>query len=202
VPSSRPGGLGQAALDGPGEPEVGHLDPAVPPEQDVLRLDVAVHQPGLVRGGQRPQHRLEQVQRLPGRQRPVVDDVAQGAPLDVLHHQVGGAAHGVGALVVDGHHVGAGQLGRRARLPHEAVDEVRVLREGRPHHLHRDGPVQRQVGAAVHGGHPAAGDLALQPVPAVEQHPDQRVGHGSATGSAGSAGRRPRAEGRVHDAGV
>ena len=58
-------------------------------DQHVLGLDVAVHQSGVVGGGQGAQHRLDQLQRPQRRQRGLaVDHVAQGAALDVLHHDV------------------------------------------------------------------------------------------------------------------
>lgn len=57
-------------VHGPDEAEVGHLDPPVVPYQDVLRLHVAVHEPGAVRGAERGEHRLQDVQGGPRLQRP------------------------------------------------------------------------------------------------------------------------------------
>ncbi len=45
--------------DRPGQPEVRDLDAAVLGDQDVLGLDVAVHEPGLVRAGERAEDLLE-----------------------------------------------------------------------------------------------------------------------------------------------
>ena len=63
-----PGGRG-VRLHRPGQPEVGHLHQTVVGEQDVLGFDVAVHQPGAVRRGQRGEHRLHERHRLAGGQR-------------------------------------------------------------------------------------------------------------------------------------
>ncbi len=66
-------------LDGPGQTEVGDLHPAVVGDQDVLRLDVAVHVAGAVGRGQRRQHRFQDRQGLCGGQRPVrAQHVADG----------------------------------------------------------------------------------------------------------------------------
>ena len=120
----------RAGLDGAREAEVGDLDPAVVRQQDVLGLDVAVHEPGGVGGGERHEHRLEQVERPRRRQRALgAEHVAQGAAGHPLHHQVGGAGVGVGALVVDGDDLGARQPSGRARLAGEPLDELRVVGE-------------------------------------------------------------------------
>ena len=78
----------RAGVDGPGQAEVGHLDPAVVGDQHVLRLDVAVHDAGPVRGREGLEHRLQQVQRLARAHRaPLAHQVAQRAPGHVLHRQ-------------------------------------------------------------------------------------------------------------------
>ena len=121
-----------AGLDRAGQAEVGHLATLSTRlaaaagrlgDQHVLRLDVAVHQAGPVRGGDRGEHLLQDRQRL-DRVEPAAlgEQVAQGAALHVLHHQVGQAL--VAALVVDGDHVGVGEPGDRLRLVGEPVDEV------------------------------------------------------------------------------
>ena len=60
------------ARQAPGQAEVGDLDPAVLRQQHVLRLDVPVHDPGLVRCGQAGQHALDDVERLPGGELPAL----------------------------------------------------------------------------------------------------------------------------------
>ena len=58
-------GAGGRGGGGAGQAEVGDLDPAVVGEDDVLGLDVAVHDAGAVRGAERVEHRFEHGQRLP-----------------------------------------------------------------------------------------------------------------------------------------
>ena len=165
-----------AGRDGPGQPEVGDLDPPVVAEQHVLGLDVAVHDAGPVRRGQRPQHRLEQRQGAGRRQRPAVaQQRAQVAAVDVLHDQVGRTGLGVASLVEDRHDLRGGQAGGRAGLAGEPRDEVGVVGERPVHHLDGDRTVEPLVDAAVDGRHPAPGEQRRQPVAVVEQAPDQRV---------------------------
>ena len=167
------GVLGLGA-DRPGQPEVGDLDPAVVGEQDVLGLHVAVDHPGLVRGGQRGQHRVEHGERLGRRHRGfLADQVAQGVAGDVLHGQEQRAV--VVALVEDGHHVGVGEPGRGVRLADEAGRELVVVPEPGVHHLERADPVQAQVGRLVDGRHAAAGDPWADAVATIEHAPDHRV---------------------------
>ena len=62
-------------------------------DQHVLRLDVAVHQPGPVRGGERGQHRLQHRDGLVRAQPAALPQhVAQRAAGDQLHHQEHDAA--------------------------------------------------------------------------------------------------------------
>ena len=87
------------------EAEVADLDPAVVGDQDVLRLDVAVDHAGGMGGPEAFHHRIDECQGQPGGQGALaVDDVAEGVPLDVLHHEVGGVS--VVPLVEDAHHMG------------------------------------------------------------------------------------------------
>jgi hypothetical protein len=161
------GVLGVGA-DGLGQPEVGDLDPAVVGDEDVLGLDVAVHDPGAVRGGERGDDRLQQRERPRRRHRALLGDgVAQGVPGDQLHRQEDGAV--VLALVVDRHDVGVRQLGRGARLAHEAGGEVGAVTEAGVHDLDRDGAVQAQVEGLVDRRHAAAGDARAHAVAAVEE---------------------------------
>ena len=75
------------------------------------------------------------------------------------------------------HDVGVGQPGGRLGFADETTDELRVVSEGRLHHLQRNLPVEPGVDCAIDGGHTAARHLLLDPVPAIEQPADQGVGH-------------------------
>ena len=60
-------GVAGGAGHGPGEAEVGDLDAPVVGEQDVLGLDVAVDDAGVVGGAERGEHRLHDLQASGGR---------------------------------------------------------------------------------------------------------------------------------------
>jgi hypothetical protein len=114
-----------------------------------------------VRGGERPQDRVQDVDGLGHRQRPLLGEpLPQRRPADELHHEehplavrapagalvgasVGdsaGALAGalVGALIGDGDGVRRGQLRCRLRLAVEPGDEQRVAGKRRVHDLHCD----------------------------------------------------------------
>ena len=145
-----------------------------------------MHDAGGVCRGQCLEHRLEQCQGTRGGQGPTLaQKVAQGAPFDVLHDEVGGAGLGVAALVVDGHDLGCGQPGGRAGLLRELGHEPRVVGQGAVHHLDGDDPVETLVEADVDSCHAAARHDAVEAVPGVEQPADQGVS-GAAHAGAGS----------------
>ena len=137
-------GAGQALvglLHRAGQPEVGHLHPAVLGDEDVLGLDVAVHHARLVGGAQRGQdrgHRLQGVLRT--QPTLLLEQVAQGLTRNVLHGQE--HVSRVLALVEDLHHVGVGELGDRVRLVDEALHEGGVLCKGGVHDLQGQPSVQ------------------------------------------------------------
>lgn len=178
------GEIGDRAQDGPGgvrdgahrahEAEVGDLDPAVVPYQDVLRLHVAVHEPRPVRGAERGEDRLQDVQRGPRLEgAAIAQHVAQRAARDVLHRQVDVLP--LGTLVEDRDHIGMREPGHRLGLADEALDERGVGRQRRVHHLEGEHPVQPGVHGPVDRGHAAHGDAGIDAVAAVEQLPDKRV---------------------------
>ena len=165
------GGAGDRA----GQPEVGDLDPAVVGEQDVLGLDVAVDQPGLVRGAERGEHRLEHLEGLPRAQ------VAAGR---------GSGRAGCGRAPAPSRGTrGPGRRPGRRRRPRWGATAgpptcaSRMNREtnssssasARVHHLEGDGAVEPVVVGLVDGGHPAARQTWTDVVAPVEHLPDQGV---------------------------
>jgi len=163
-----------ARLHRPCQTEVGDLDASVVGDEHVLWLDVAMDEPRSVGGGECLQHRVEEHQCLLGGEWPeVAQDVTEGAARDVFHREVHVLA--VGALVVDRDHMAVGEPRRRLGLALEAGDEGLIVGQVGVHDLQCDDAVEAEVCGDVDGGHPAAGDHALDAVPAVEDTPDQRV---------------------------
>ena len=102
-----------------GDPEVHHLHCTGLGDHDVGRLDVAVDDPVLVAEVERLARVGDHLQGPTGRHRSVgVDDVAQGDPVDVLHHDVGQRSAGSLGFpgVVDGDDRGVVQGGGVLRL--------------------------------------------------------------------------------------
>ena len=169
------------------QPEVGDLHAPVIRDEDVLGLDIAMHEACVVRGGEGFENRVEHGECLLGGERAVVaQDIAQGAPGDVLHGEVGDP--GRLALVEDSDDVGVAQLRRRPGLAAEAGDEARVLGEGCAHHLEGDGAVQAGVDGFVDGGHAASGDARHHLVAAVHEGPDEGIGGAGLPGGARRGG--------------
>jgi len=82
-----------------------------------------------------------------------LQDLGSGAPLDVLHDDV--VTPVVDAGVVDLDDVGVDQFRHRQRLAAEAGDEALVVGEVLGEDLHRDRPLEDQVGCLVDVRHPA-----------------------------------------------
>ena len=106
----------------PGDAEVGDLHPAVHGHQEVLGLEVAVHDPVPLAVRQPRQDALEHSGDL--RHREAADVLAQRAVGEVLHGDVGHRP--VLEELVDGDDVGVVHRSRQAGLLHEALGEARV----------------------------------------------------------------------------
>ena len=163
------------------EAEVEDLQPALPGDEDVLRLQVAVDDPLVVRGGQglgqlhRVLHGLAHGQGA--RRQPLPQRLA----LEQLHDGVG--RPGLAAEVVDREDARVRQRRHGFRLPLEAGEGLLVLREARGEDLDRH--------LAVELGVASAKDLA---------HPPGAEGGGDLVGSetlAGCQGQRESPIGRV-----
>ena len=137
--------------------EVQHLGVAGARDEDVGRLDVAVHDPLGVRGRQRlgnsraeAQHSID-LHRAPG------DGMLQRLPLEQLHHQERCAL--VPPDLEDHADVRVVERRRRPRLAHEALDDVLVLRHLLRQELERHVAPQLQVLGLVHDTHAAAAEF-------------------------------------------
>ncbi len=135
-------GLGHLRVVGLGDAEVGDLHRAGGVDQDVLRLDVAVHDVRAVghlhRGKQLEgyAHRLAR-----GVATLAADVVLERLALDVLHDDVVGAVDR--APVVDVDDVGVVDAGRGLGFAAEALDELLVAGVALEQHLDRDAAAQR-----------------------------------------------------------
>ena len=100
-----------------GQPEIQHLHRAVRPQDDVARLQIAVHDALLVGVFQRLGDLPGDLERLIQRYRALPDSLRQSGTLDEFHHKV------IGAHVVELADVGMIQRGHRVHFAGEAVAE-------------------------------------------------------------------------------
>ena len=152
-------GQGAPALQAPGQAEIRHLRRAVRGEQDVGRLEIAVHDAALVRRVDGVGQGRHQRRRLANRLRNPLDLLSQAAALDQLHREVRPAVHL--AHVVELDHVRVAQSSHRFRLAQETLPLVRPGIGAGQQHLQGDGPVEAQVPRFVDDPRPAAPQHAL-----------------------------------------
>ena len=164
----RPRRLGQRT----GEPEVGDAHDPVRVEEQVRRLDVAVHDPAPVRIRQRGSNLPADVRGLLGREVIAhVEQAAQRSTLQQLDDHERDAV--VLAPVVDGHHVRVVECGGHLGLGPEAPLEPAVVAERVVEHLDRDSASQPHVVGQVDARTRPRADGREQPVPAVEDATDE-----------------------------
>jgi hypothetical protein len=147
-----------------GDPEVEQLHErlavAVVAQEDVLGLDVAVDDAALVRARERLRHVRDDERGVRGRDAPPLhQELAQIAPLEQLHHDVG-LALGRHAVVEHLHHVRAAEVRRRVRLLGEPLDVLAVVEQVERQELHDDGGAEREMVRDPHPTHPAHPQLA------------------------------------------
>ena len=152
----RGAGPGEAglAIQPPGQPEVADLGRAVGGEEDVGRLQVAMHDPapvGRLDGfGQGRQQRGG----LAGRLGHARQFLGQVAPLDKLHGEVGQAV--LVAHVVDLDDIGMPQTGPHSCFPQEAFSRLPTGMRTGQQHLEGDRAVEAHVPGPVDDAHAAA----------------------------------------------
>jgi hypothetical protein len=161
-------GRGQGrAVGGLGDTKVGQDDPALGTQQDVGRLHVPVHHPGLVHRAQGAQHAEADLGRLGRGNRPVLGHrVAQRAERDELHDDAGAVVFLDD--VVDGHHVRVMEARRQLRFADGAAAGDLTLGRvelRRPDDL-LDGhvPVEQFVARLPDRAHSAPADDGAEPV--------------------------------------
>jgi hypothetical protein len=145
--------------------EVGHLRLAVAVQQHVLRLDVAVNEPGRVREGESATDLRRHLERLPNGQRAAaLDHLLQVLAGDVLEDDE--LAVVVLAAVDDGNDARVRELRHGARLAAEALDRLLVGEVRRVQDLQRDVALEQGIVRAVDARHPSGANELEQLVAA------------------------------------
>ena len=157
-------------VDGTRDAEVRDLGLALLGEEHVLRLDVSVHEPALVREVQRAGDLQPVAERLVDRQRAVREEALEVLALDVLEDDVLAAVFL--AAVDDRDDVGMGQLRDRARLAPEALDVVLVGAVLLVQDLDGDGALEQPVVRTEDVGHASRAHELVQLVTARDQLTD------------------------------
>ena len=148
-----------------GQPEVGQVRVrlrGLVGDQDVGRLDVAVHESARVRGVERARDLgQDDAGRLEG-QGTAIDHAAQVRPRHEAHGEVEHAL--LLAAAMDRHDVRVLEGGRQARLGPEARRRVVVLHPLGRDQLQRHGPIQIDVHRLVDDAHAPAIEQSVDPV--------------------------------------
>ena len=161
----RLGGIGEPAAEAEiAKPRVqGLIRAVIAGDEDVARLDVAMDEPGGVRGIQRAGHLLQDRHRGVRRQVTLAaDHPLQIAAGDVAHGEVEHAVDLAG--VIDRDDVGMLEAGGEDRLLQEALPELGVRAPIGLEQLERDVSPQGGLNRPVDGAHAAAADHGLDPI--------------------------------------
>ena len=146
---------------GAGDAEIGQRRGAVFAHQDIVGLDVAMHEAFGVRIIERSRNFAHHAQGE--RDRPRLAVLAQDrAATEILHRDVVIVARAADIMHADD--IAVMQLGCDPRLAQEAFAEIRIGQQGRRHDLERDIALDRFLGGQVHGRHAATAELALDVV--------------------------------------
>ena len=135
------------------QPEVQDLDASILRDEEVLGLQVPVHDPLLVGGGEAVRDLDRVFDRLPLGQRAGGDPPPQRFPFEQLRDDIGSSL--VRPDVVHRHDVGVVQDAGRARLLLESLQPVRVLRERGRQDLDRHFAPESRIPRPVHLSHPS-----------------------------------------------
>ena len=141
-------------------------------EEDVVRLDVAVHDAVRVRVGEGPGDVAEDADHLAGGHRSLLEPAAQAVAVHIRHAEPGQPAGLAGGQ--DRDYVGMLQLGREQHFTMEALERD-AGEQLRREHLHHDATVERLLQCQVGAGHAAAAQLPLEHVVPAGPPPAGRV---------------------------
>ena len=136
--------------------EVEDLHPPVGGDEDVLGLEIAMHDAALVRGGHAAGRLRGDIERDPVGQRAPQERRAERLAFEELRHDVGPAL--VDPHVEHRQDVGMAEGGGGQGFLFEAQHAAGVARQFRRQHLEGDVPLQAQVVGAVDHAHPAGAD--------------------------------------------
>ena len=158
-------------LERAGDPEVGHLGLPVPVQDHVLRLDVAVDEPVVVREREAAGDLDRELERAANRHRPaLVETLLQRLAVDELEDDE--LPPVLLAAVDDRDDVRVRELCDGARLAAEALHILVVSRVVLMQDLQRDVPLEQGVVRLVDAGHAARADELLDLVPTTDQLAD------------------------------
>ena len=144
-------------------------------EEEVLRLDVAMHDAALVRRAERARRLPRDVEHARLGQRAVaLDQLGQALPVEVLHHHERAPVLGR-ARVGDVDDVLVADRRRQPRLLHEPLRHFRAIEVLVAQHLDRDRLATADVRRLVDRAHAAFADLARQPIAIRERVAHQRI---------------------------
>ena len=172
----RRGALGR--VEDLGEAEIEHLDVLIAAgsagDEDVLRLEIAVHDPDAVRFAEAGADLVGDEQRPARREAAFVfEQLREVAAGEVLHHQIDDTLPH--AEVEDGDRVGIGELRDRHRLAAKALGKVRVTAQIGAQQLDRDALADADVLGEVDRAHAARSEQAFDAEAIGDDLADERV---------------------------
>jgi hypothetical protein len=151
------------------DPEVGDLQRAVGPNEQVVWLDVTMDEARFVRVSEPRASLTPERERTVERQAPATHELgSQSLALDALHHDVGVAGL-VAAGVENLDDVRVGEARRQPGLAEKALPEGLVAREAHSHDLDRDRAVELLVASQVDARHPAVAEETFEAVTPADQ---------------------------------
>ena len=173
---ARGGGEAERAVQA-GDPEVEDLQRPLARQEQVLRLDVAVDDPLVVRGDEHAEKLASELRDDQGRQPAPLRarQALQVLALEQLHDQEGGAIVGR-VLVEHAHRAGVVDLVGDDPFAQEPGVDVGVERHVRVQHLDGHAAPDADVPPRVHGGRAPDPDEALEEVLAAEDPADAAFG--------------------------
>ena len=142
--------------------EVGEVGMVVLSDQDVLRLDVPVDEPGLMGGIKRLGNLGEQAQRAPWIELVGQDQLLERGALDQAHRQEE-AFVGLAGFV-DGDDVLMVQPGLQLSLALEASAESAIIAQLAGQQLQGHDAVERELGSAIDGAHATGPEHAVDAI--------------------------------------